>query len=107
MADVYRVLDRVSNREVAVRVLRGSFGSVRDLIDAIRAFIDGWNERCHPFAWTKTADQILAHATSGQRTSFTATSGSGNHPPVSRGHTPTSHQLVPPEVPSSRQSAAG
>ena len=69
--------------------------------------IDGWNERCHPFAWTKTADQILPHATSGQRTSFTATSGSGNHPPVSRGHTPTSHQLVPPEVPSSRLSAAG
>jgi serine/threonine protein kinase len=60
MADVYRALDRVSNREVAVKVLRGSFASVRDLIDAIRAFIDGWNERCHPFAWTKTADQILA-----------------------------------------------
>jgi hypothetical protein len=36
-----------------------------------RAFIDGWNERCHHFAWTKTADQILPHATGGQRTSFT------------------------------------
>ena len=34
--------------------------------DRRRAFIDGWNERCHPFAWTKTADQILPHA-SGQR----------------------------------------
>jgi transposase len=43
-------------------IRRGSFASVRDLIDAIRAFIDGWNERCHPFAWTKTADQILPHA---------------------------------------------
>jgi transposase len=52
-------------------IRRGSFASVRDLIDAIRAFIDGWNERCHPFAWTKTADQILPHATNGQRTSFT------------------------------------
>jgi transposase len=52
-------------------IRRGSFASVRDLIDTIRAFIDGWNERCHPFAWTKTADQILPHATNGQRTSFT------------------------------------
>ena len=51
-------------------VRRGSFASVRDLIDATRAFIDGWNERCHPFAWTKTADQIPPHATSGQTTSF-------------------------------------
>ena len=29
---------------------------------AIRAFIDGWNDRCHPFVWTKTAEQILAKA---------------------------------------------
>ena len=40
-------------------IRRGSFGSVKDLIAAIGAFIDGWNERCHPFVWTKTADQIL------------------------------------------------
>jgi hypothetical protein len=26
------------------------------------AFIDGWNDRAHPFTWTKTADQILAKA---------------------------------------------
>jgi hypothetical protein len=26
-------------------------------------FIDGWNDRCHPFTWTKTADEILPHAT--------------------------------------------
>ena len=38
---------------------RGSFGSVRDLNAKIRAFIDGWNDRRHPFVWTKTADQIL------------------------------------------------
>ena len=24
-------------------------------------FIDGWNERCHPFVWTKTADELLNH----------------------------------------------
>lgn len=41
---------------------RGSFGSVRDLTAKIRAFIDGWNDRSHPFVWTKTADQILAKA---------------------------------------------
>ncbi len=36
--------------------------SVADLIDAIERFIDGWNDRCEPFTWTKTADQILAKA---------------------------------------------
>jgi transposase len=28
---------------------RGTFRSVRDLNAKIRAFIDGWNDRCHPF----------------------------------------------------------
>jgi hypothetical protein len=37
--------------------------SVKQLVAAIRTFIEGWNERCHPFTWTKTADQILPHAT--------------------------------------------
>jgi transposase len=41
---------------------RGSFGSVKDLNAKIRAFIDGWNDRCHPFVWTKTAEQILKKA---------------------------------------------
>jgi transposase len=41
---------------------RGAFPSVRDLMIKIRAFIDGWNDRCQPFVWTKTADQILAKA---------------------------------------------
>ena len=40
-------------------IRRGTFTSVKDLIAAIEGFIDGWNERCHPFVWTKTADQIL------------------------------------------------
>jgi len=43
-------------------IRRGSFDSVRDLVDAIRAFIDGWNERCEPFLWTKDADTILTKA---------------------------------------------
>ena len=41
---------------------RGTFGSVKDLNTKIRAFVNGWNDRAHPFVWTKTADQVLAKA---------------------------------------------
>jgi hypothetical protein len=41
---------------------RGSFASVTDLNRRIRTFIDGWNDRCHPFVRTKTTEQILAKA---------------------------------------------
>ena len=41
---------------------RGSFTSVKDLNAKIRAFVDGWNDRCHPFVWTKPADQVLKKA---------------------------------------------
>jgi len=30
-------------------------------VRSIENFIDGWNDRCHPFTWTKTADEILPH----------------------------------------------
>lgn len=43
-------------------IRRGTFTSVPDLIGAIRTFIDAYNERCQPFIWTKTADQILTKA---------------------------------------------
>lgn len=43
-------------------IRRGVFTSVKDLNQKIRQFIDGWNERKHPFVWTKTADEILAKA---------------------------------------------
>ncbi len=39
-------------------IRRASFRSVREVTDAIRRFIDAWNERCTPFVWTKTPDQI-------------------------------------------------
>jgi hypothetical protein len=42
-------------------IRRGSFTSVRDLVAAIENFIDGWNDRCQPFTWTKTADGLLPH----------------------------------------------
>ena len=40
-------------------IYRGSSPSVRDLMIKIRAFINGWNDRCHPFIWTKPADHVL------------------------------------------------
>jgi len=45
-------------------IRRGTFANVPDLKAAIRAFIDGWNERCEPFVWTKDADTILSRAKS-------------------------------------------
>ncbi len=41
---------------------RGTYTSVADLNRKIREFINAWNDRAHPFAWTKTADQILTKA---------------------------------------------
>jgi hypothetical protein len=36
--------------------------SVQDLNGKLRAYIEGWNKRAHPFIWTKTAAQILNKA---------------------------------------------
>ena len=44
-------------------IRRGSFDNVKELVTAIRAFIDAYNDRCRPFTWTKTADEILPRAT--------------------------------------------
>jgi transposase len=52
-------------------IRRGTFTSVADLINAIRTFIDGWNDRCHPFTWTKPADDILKRAQPRKATSNT------------------------------------
>ncbi len=41
---------------------RGTYTSVADLNLKIRGFIRAWNDRAHPFTWTKTADQILTKA---------------------------------------------
>ncbi len=43
-------------------IRRGTFDSVQDLKRAIRTYIDGWNDRCRPFIWTKDAYTILARA---------------------------------------------
>jgi transposase len=50
-------------------IRRGSFASVKDLTAAISRFIDGWNDSCHPFVRTKTADELLDHCRPGQETS--------------------------------------
>jgi transposase len=44
-------------------IRRGTFTSVHDLIAAIGIFIDGWNDRCQPFIWTKPADELISRAT--------------------------------------------
>ena len=43
-------------------IRRGSFRSVKELIAMINAFTASWNDGSTPFAWVKTADQILAKA---------------------------------------------
>ena len=50
---------------------RGTFTSVTDLSTKICAFTGGWNERYHPFTWTKTSDQVLAKSNS-KKTSKTS-----------------------------------
>ncbi len=52
-------------------IRRGTFTSVSDLVTAIQTYIDGWNDRCEPFIWTKTADEILKKAQPRQKTSNT------------------------------------
>jgi hypothetical protein len=41
-------------------IRRGTYRSVKELTARIGEFIDGWNESCQPFVWTKSADEILA-----------------------------------------------
>ena len=41
-------------------IRRGTFGSVRVLIDQIRDYISHWNTNPRPFVWTATANEILA-----------------------------------------------
>lgn len=40
-------------------IRRGSFSSVRELVDRIRHFTDHYNPDAQPFMWTATADSIL------------------------------------------------
>lgn len=40
-------------------IRRGTFRSVRDLTRRIETFVDHYNRKCEPFAWTATADSIF------------------------------------------------
>jgi hypothetical protein len=64
MVEIFGIITRQAIR-------RGSFTSVKDLIAAIEAFIDGWNDRCQLFTWTKMPDQLLPRCRPAKRTSFT------------------------------------
>ena len=39
-------------------IRRGSFTTVKQLVEAIDAFVKAYNENSHPFAWTASADSI-------------------------------------------------
>jgi len=40
-------------------IRRGSFSSVKDLINKIDHFVASYNTNCKPFTWTASADSIL------------------------------------------------
>ncbi len=57
--------ESAAHKRIEVRgwaIHRGTFGSVKELNTKIRAFIDGRNDRAHPFVSTLTAGQILEKA---------------------------------------------
>jgi hypothetical protein len=56
------VTARWRGRGGATAIRRGTVTSVKDLVAAIKRFIDGWNERCHPLVWTTPADEILTRS---------------------------------------------
>jgi putative transposase len=41
-------------------IRRGSFKSVKELVDRIRTFTENYNKQSRPFSWTATAESILA-----------------------------------------------
>lgn len=55
-------------------IRRGSFRSVKELVERIETFTRAWNAGSSPFQWVKTADEILAKAVRKPR----ATSESGH-----------------------------
>ncbi|SFQ23258.1 putative transposase [Pseudomonas borbori] len=41
-------------------IRRGSFTSVKQLVQRIDHFVTSYNSNCKPFRWTATADEVLA-----------------------------------------------
>ena len=48
------------------RLRRGTFASVRELIDAIELWAEHWNDDPKPFIWHKTAEEIIAKVQRGR-----------------------------------------
>ena len=62
------------------KIRRGTHTSVKALEKDIRDWIKGWNEDPRPYAWVKTADQILAaQARYCERVSAVSSAASGAH----------------------------
>jgi transposase len=72
-------------------IRRGTFGSVNELTAAIRRFIDGWNDRCEPFTWTKTADGSSKRQNPRNVKKFHSRDTSERRPPSLRRHFAVSH----------------
>lgn len=49
-----------AERSELARLSDGTFRSAKDLTAAIGSFIDAYNDRCQPFAWTKDTDELIA-----------------------------------------------
>ena len=75
-------------------IRRGSFKSVRELVAMIDAFTRQWNDGSSPFAWVRTADEILAKAVRKPR----ATSESRHSDPLRSPGSPFDWQGISPEV---------
>jgi len=66
------LVERFFARLTEKQIRRGIHRSTRELEQAVRQYLDIYNETAKPFVWTKTADQILASvARFCQRTSVT------------------------------------
>jgi len=48
------------NRITQQAIRRGTFRSVKELIEKIDQYVRASNTHAHPFAWTATADSIFA-----------------------------------------------
>jgi putative transposase len=51
--------NRVANQPLTRR-WRGTFSSVKDLVEKIDHYVQNSNRRAQPFVWTATADSIFA-----------------------------------------------
>ena len=58
---VMLVRTRIRRRTLVTQqaIRRGSFRSVRELIRCINEFVQHYNRRSRPFAWSATADSIF------------------------------------------------